>query len=489
MLGTFRQSKNVSLIVIASLLSVLLGVGIGSGIEHFYSLSPAAHAAGYSAPAPAQGLPDFVSLVKKVGPAVVNISTTQIRKTAQDVPSPFGEEDPFNDFWQRFFGGRIPRGPQRQRGLGSGFIIDRDGTILTNYHVVDGAQKIVVTLSDGRSFDAKVLGRDQKTDIAIVKIDAPQDLPVVTLGDSDRLEVGEWVLAIGDPFGLDHTVTSGIVSAKGRQIGAGPYDSFIQTDASINPGNSGGPLLNMRGEVVGINSAIFSQSGGNIGIGFAIPTNLVKGILPQLKNKGRVVRGYLGSVIQRVTPELADSLGLKSPHGALVAETTKDGPATRAGIRPGDVIVEFDGKEIKDSSDLPLQVASVTPGKTVQIKILRDSKEMTLPITVGEMKENEVVASTEEEGDFGLAVQPVTPEVAESLGLNRTEGVVITSVKPGSPADEAGLQRGDVITQVNRHPVRGVADYNREVEKTGKGKSLLLLVKRGEGSLFLALKR
>jgi len=478
MFRKFSQSKNTGpfLIVIASLLSVLVGVGIGSGIQHFYSISQTAHAANYPA-VTAQGVPDFVNLVKKVGPAVVNISTTQVRKTAQDVPSPFGGEDPSNEFWKRFFGGQIPRGPQRQRGLGSGFIIDRDGTILTNYHVVDGAEKTVVTLSDGRSFDAKVLGRDQKTDIAIVKINAPQDLPVVTLGDSDRLEVGEWVLAIGDPFGLDHTVTSGIVSAKGRQIGAGPYDNFIQTDASINPGNSGGPLLNMRGEVVGINTAIFSQSGGNIGIGFAIPTNLVKGVLPQLKNKGKVVRGYLGTVIQRVTPELADTLGLKSPHGALVAETTKGGPAEHAGIRGGDVIVE-----------LPLQVASVAPGKTVEVKILRDSKEMTLPLTVGEMKENEVVASTEE-GDFGLAVQTVTPEVADSLGLDRAEGVVVTSVKPGSPADEAGLQRGDVITQVDRRPVRSVADYNQEVEKTGKGKSLLLLVKRGDGSLFLALKR
>ena len=489
MFRKFSQSKNTGpfLIVIASLLSVLVGVGIGSGIQHFYSISQTAHAANYPA-VTAQGVPDFVSLVKKVGPAVVNISTTQVRKTAQDVPAPFGGEDPSNEFWKRFFGGQIPRGPQRQRGLGSGFIIDRDGTILTNYHVVDGAEKTVVTLSDGRSFDAKVLGRDQKTDIAIVKINAPQDLPVVTFGDSDRLEVGEWVLAIGDPFGLDHTVTSGIVSAKGRQIGAGPYDNFIQTDASINPGNSGGPLLNMRGEVVGINTAIFSQSGGNIGIGFAIPTNLVKGVLPQLKNKGKVVRGYLGTVIQRVTPELADTLGLKSPHGALVAETTKGGPAEHAGIRAGDVIVEFNGKEIKDSADLPLQVASVAPGKTVEVKILRDSKEMTLPLTVGEMKENEVVASTEE-GDFGLAVQTVTPEVADSLGLDRAEGVVVTSVKPGSPADEAGLQRGDVITQVDRRPVRSVADYNQEVEKTGKGKSLLLLVKRGDGSLFLALKR
>src|SRR6266550_5601741 len=376
---TRKKSVAISSLVVGSMLCVLAGVGISGAIDHYYGtgkIVPVASNA--AAPAVVQGLPDFASLAKKVGPSVVNVSTTQMRKAAAD-PSPFDNDDPMSEFWQRFFGGRMPRGPQRQTGLGSGFIIDSNGTILTNYHVVDGAQKIAVTLSDGKNYDAKVVGKDQKTDIAVIKIDAGQDLPVVTLGDSDRLEVGEWVLAIGDPFGLDHTVTSGIVSAKGRQIGAGPYDNFIQTDASINPGNSGGPLLNMRGEVVGINTAIFSQSGGNIGIGFAIPTNLVKGVLPQLKNKGKVVRGYLGTVIQRVTPELADTLGLKSPHGALVAETTKGGPAEHAGIRVGDVIVEFNGKEIKDSAELPLQVASVAPGKTVEVKILRDSKEMTLP--------------------------------------------------------------------------------------------------------------
>jgi serine protease Do len=489
MVRRFTQGKNAGpfIVSIVGLLSLLVSVGIGNGIEYFYSVSPTAHAASASATT-TQGLPDFVSLVKKVGPVVVNVSTTQIRTSAEAFPAPFGSEDPFNQFGQRFFGGRIPRGPQRQRGLGSGFIIDRDGTILTNYHVVDGAEKIVVTLSDGRSFDGKVLGRDQKTDIAIVKINAAQDLPVAPLGDSDQLEVGEWVMAIGNPFGLDHTVTTGIVSAKGRQIGAGPYDNFIQTDASINPGNSGGPLLNMRGEVVGINTAIFSRSGGNIGIGFAIPTNLVKGVLPQLKDKGKVVRGYLGAVIQRVTPELAETLGLKSPQGALVVETAKDGPAERAGVRPGDVIVEFNGTKIKDSTDLPLQVAGLAPGKGVQIKILRDSKEMTLPLTVGEMKENKVIASSEE-GDLGLAVQPVTPEIAENLGLDQAQGVVIASVKPGSPADEAGLQKGDVITEINRRAVRSLGDYRREAGKTDKGKSLLLLVRRGQGSLFLALKR
>jgi serine protease Do len=435
----------------------------------------------------AAALPDFASLAKKLGPAVVNISTTQVRRTAEPAPAPFGDGDPFGQFWERFFGREFPRGPQRQSGLGSGFVIDRDGTILTNYHVVDGAQKIVVKLSDGRSFDAKVLGKDQKTDIAIIKIDTGQDLPAATLGDSDRLEVGEWVMAIGNPFGLDHTVTSGIVSAKGRHIGAGPYEDFIQTDASINPGNSGGPLINLRGEVVGINTAIFSQSGGNIGIGFAIPTNLVKELLPNLKDNGKVVRGYLGVTIQKITPEIAESLGMKQSSGALVADVAKAGPAERAGIKTGDVIVKFNGKEIKDSGELPLLAARTAPGKQAQLKILRNGKELTLPLTVGEFREREVVAAAEN-GGLGLAVQPVTASMAAELGLERAEGLVITSIKPGSPAEEAGLQRGDVIAEINRRPVRNLSDYNRAVEKIEKGKSLLFLVRRGEGSLFLALK-
>jgi serine protease Do len=486
---TKKTSVAVSSLVVGSMLCVLAGVGMSGAIEHYYGsggIVPVASTP--AAPAAAQGLPDFANLAKKVGPSVVNVSTTQVRKTAADMPAPFDNDDPMSQFWQRFFGGRLPRGPQRQTGLGSGFIIDRNGTILTNYHVVDAAQKISVTLSDGKSYDAKVIGKDQKTDIAVIKIDAGQDLPVATLGDSDRLEVGEWVMAIGNPFGLDHTVTSGIVSAKGRQIGAGPYDNFIQTDASINPGNSGGPLLNLRGEVVGITTAIFSQSGGNIGIGFAIPTNSIKELLPQLKDKGRVVRGYLGTTVQKITPEIADSLGLKQQRGALVADVMKGSPAERAGIKTGDVIVEFNSKEIKDSADLPTLVARIAPGTTVPLKVLRDGKEISLPIAVGEMKENEVAAATQE-GDLGLAVQPVTPEIAQSLGLERPEGLVITEVKPGSSADEAGLRAGDLITQINRRPVKNLADYNREMARSEKGQSVLLLVRRGQSSVFLALKR
>jgi len=485
---TKQKSIRVSSLVFGSLLCLLAGVSISSAIDQYQAGGRMAAVANAQAPAVSQGLPDFATLAKRVGPSVVNVSTTQVRKAAADVPSPFDGDDPMSQFWQRFFGGRIPRGSQRQMGLGSGFIIDRNGTILTNYHVVDGAQKISVTLSDGKSYDAKVIGKDQKTDIAVIKIDAGEDLPAVTLGDSDRLDVGEWVMAIGNPFGLDHTVTSGIVSAKGRQIGAGPYDNFIQTDASINPGNSGGPLINLRGEVVGITTAIYSQSGGNIGIGFAIPTNSIKEVLPQLKDKGRVVRGYLGTTVQKITPEIADSLGVKQQRGALVADVVRGSPAERAGIKTGDIITEFNSKEVKDSTELPGLVARVAPGTGTSIKVLRDGKEMTLAITVGEMKDTEVAASGQQ-GELGLAVQPVTPEVAQSLGLDRAEGLVITEVKPGSAADDAGLREGDLITQINRRPVKNLADYNREMAQSKKGQSVLLLVRRGDSSVFLALKR
>jgi len=374
--------------------------------------------------------------------------------------------------------------------LGSGFIIDSDGSILTNNHVVENAQKIVVRLSgDEQDYEAKVVGRDPKTDIAIIKINAKTNLLAATLGDSDRLEVGEWVVAIGNPFGLDGTVTSGIVSAKGRHnITQGAYDNFIQTDASINPGNSGGPLINLRGEVVGINTAIFSRTGVNIGIGFAIPVNLVKELLPQLRGKGKVTRGYLGVLIQKVTPDIAESLGMDKGYGALVANVSKDGPADKAGVKVGDVIVEFDGKEVKDSGDLPIVVARTPVDKKVRMKVLRDKKVVTLTVAVGELKEEEVVAAVPDKGELGMTVQKLTPQIAESLGLDKTEGVVVTAVEPGSAADEAGIRRGDVIVEVDRKPIRSLDEYKKTVAAIRKGKGVLFLVRRGESTLFLALK-
>ena len=480
-------------LVAISLVCVFSGIGIGGAVEHHSSQSalarvnakPTADAGRSTTP---RGALDFATLAKKIGPAVVNVSTTYLRQNGQATPGPFGSDDPMSQFWQRFFGQPSPGGQQKQMGVGSGFVVDRDGTIVTNYHVVDGAEKISVTLSDGKHFAAEVLGKDQKTDIAVIKIRAPQLLPAVSLGDSDRLEVGEWVMAIGNPFGLDHTVTSGIVSAKGRHIGAGPYDDFIQTDAKINPGNSGGPLVNMRGEVVGINTAIFSRSGGNIGIGFAIPANLVKEILPQLRSVGRVVRGYVGLEVQEITPEIANALGLTHAGGALVDDVDKGGPAERAGIKTGDIIVAFDGKAIKDAADLPGQAARITPGTAVPVSITRDDQPITLTVTVHDLNEDEVVARSAD-GDLGLIVQTLTSDLADELGLIRAEGVIIVLVQPDSVAEEAGLRQGDVITEINRQRVVNVSGYNSALAKTGKGKSLLFHVIRGAGSLFLAMKR
>src|SRR5689334_10916377 len=481
-------------LVLTALVSLAVGLGISGSLDW---LAPSRANMGDAGTAPevrtSAGLPDFVNLTKKVKPIVVNISTTQVsegRGSQQEFGSPFGggEEDPFNDFWRRFFGGPVPRGPQRQRSLGSGFIIDADGSILTNNHVVENASKIVVKLSDDQEYEAKVIGRDQKTDIAIIRIEGKPNLPAASLGDSDKLEVGEWVVAIGNPFGLDSTVTSGIVSAKGRHIGQGPYDNFIQTDTSINPGNSGGPLINLRGEVIGINTAIFSRTGGNMGIGFAIPVNLAKELLPQLRGKGKVTRGYLGVLIQKVTPEIAESLGMDKNSGALVANVSKDGPADKAGVKVGDVIVEFDGKEVKDSGDLPILVARTAVDKKAQLKVLRDKKEVTLTVAVGELKDEEVVATAPEKGELGLTVQRLTPQMAESLGLEKSEGVVVTAVEPGSAADEAGIRRGDIILEVDRKTVRNLDEYKKAIAGARKGRGVLFLVRRGDNTLFLALK-
>jgi serine protease Do len=490
----YPWSGNFSLkgVVLVALVSLVVGLGISGSLD-WLAPGRAVNLIGEDGNSDSRvgvQLPDFVALAKKLKPIVVNISSTQVSEAhgPQEFGNPFGEDDPFNDFWRRFFGGPVPRGPQRQRSLGSGFIIDADGSILTNNHVVENAQKIVVKLADEQEYEAKVIGRDPKTDIAVIRINAKTSLPAAALGDSDRLEVGEWVVAIGNPFGLDSTVTSGIVSAKGRHIGQGPYDNFIQTDASINPGNSGGPLINLKGEVIGINTAIFSRSGTNIGIGFAIPINLVKELLPQLRGKGKVTRGYLGVLIQKVTPDIAESLGMDKGYGALVANVSKDGPAERAGVKVGDVIVEFDGKEIKDSGDLPIIVARTPVDKKVRMKVLRDKKEVFLTVSVGELKEEEVAAAVPEKGELGMTVQRLTPQIAESLGLEKADGVVVTAVEPGSAADEAGIRRGDVILEVDRKPIRNLDEYKNSIAGIRKGKGVLFLVRRGESTLFLALK-
>ncbi|MEX0806125.1 MAG: DegQ family serine endoprotease [Candidatus Binatia bacterium] len=450
-------------------------------------------------PAKSTGLPNFVELAEKLAPVVVNISTTQAASRQEPSPNPFGgqgpfgEDDPFSEFWRRFFGDQFgaPGGPRSapRRGLGSGFIIDQKGLVLTNNHVVENAEKITVKLADDREFGAKVVGRDPKTDLAVIQItEGKGNFPVAPLGDSSRLRVGEWVVAMGSPFGLDNTLTAGVVSAKGRQIGAGPYDNFIQTDASINPGNSGGPLVNLRGEVVGINTAIFSRSGGNLGIGFAIPINLAKEILPELIKSGKVSRGWLGVTIQRMTPEIAESMGLEKTHGALVANVMQGSPADHAGIKTGDVIVEYDGQKIEDSSQLPLLVARTPVGKSVKTTVLRDKKQTPLTIKVGELKDEEVVASAPQQGKLGLTVQNITPPIAESLGLKRAEGVVITSVEAQSAAAEAGLRRGDVVLEVNRKNIANAGDYEKAIDAAKPGSNVLFLIRRGDNNLFLALR-
>jgi len=435
-----------------------------------------------------RALPSFASLAAEVSPTVVYIKVVAVEKTTQSgpgfgfPPNPFGEDAPFPGFRSPF--PTPPPGGFRRQGSGSGFIIRGDGVILTNNHVVEDAKDITVTLTDKREFSAKVLGRDPKTDLAVLKIEPKGDLPVAKLGDSQALQVGDWVMAIGNPFGLSNTVTAGIVSAKGRVIGAGPYDDFIQTDAPINPGNSGGPLFNEQGEVVGINSAIFSQTGGNVGIGFAVPINLAKQLLPELETKGSVTRGWLGVAIQKVTPELAHSLGADEAKGALVADVTAGSPAEKGGMQRGDLIVAYDGKKVEDSSSLPALVAATSIGKTVPVEIVRNGRNRTLEVTVSRLAEQEAAAEepATQKSKWGLALRNPRPEEREQLGLKKGEGVVVENVLPDSPAAEAGVQEGDVILQANQTTVGSVAELKKAVEKVAADKPLLLLLRRADGN-------
>src|SRR4030043_1923085 len=403
-----------------------------------------------AAPSVAQLVPrSFSDIAKKAKPSVVNISTTQVIKSwtfsQRPFQSPFGENDPFGDFFERFFGNRMPRGDYRTNSLGSGFIIDKEGYILTNNHMVESADEVKVILSDKREFKAEIIGRDPKTDLALIKIEDAKDLEPLTLGDSEKLEVGDWVVAIGNPYGLENTVTAGIVSAKYRQIGTSSYDNYIQTDASINRGNSGGPLLNTPGEVIGINTAIFSQSGGSIGIGFAIPINMAKDLLPQLKT-GKVIRGWLGVMIQKVTPELKQKLDLKDEKGALVADVTPGGPAEKAGIQRGDVIISFNGKEIKEMSELPYVVASTPVGKSAHVEVLRKGQKQSLEVKLAELKdEKEAPVATEAKPRLGMTVEDLTPEMAKNFGLSEAKGVVVVQGEDGSSAAGAGVGGGEGV--------------------------------------------
>jgi serine protease Do len=432
----------------------------------------------------------FAPLVKTLTPAVVNINTT---KVVERSGHPFGfhgspfQHDPFDEFFNRFFG-QMPHRKFKQRSLGSGFIISADGYIITNNHVIEDADEIKVTLSDEKDYPARIIGTDVKTDLALLKIEVDHDLPVAELGDSDDLEVGDWVIAIGNPFGLERTVTAGIVSARGRVIGSGPYDDFIQTDASINPGNSGGPLFNVDGEVVGINTAIVASGQG---IGFAIPVNMAKDLLPQLKT-GKVSRGWLGVQIQKVTPELAESFGLKEETGALVADVVADSPAAKAGLKTGDIITAFNGRPVDEMNDLPRMVAAVPPGEKVTVTFLRDGREKRVTVTLGELEKGEMAAAGGDDAGvaevLGLSVRQVTSEIAAYYHLSVEQGVVITDVDPDGLGAEGGLRPGDLLLQVNDEKIETVKDFQRAVEKAKQNKLIRFLVQRQHGRLFVVLR-
>ncbi len=438
----------------------------------------------------AANLPDFVALSKQLKPAVVNISTA--KKIKQRRPNfPGSPRSPYNDFFDEFFDRFMqnqPQVPRKQKALGSGFIISKDGYILTNDHVVNGADVVTVKLSDSRTFEAVIKGQDEKLDLALLKIDTGEDLPVAELGDSDGLEVGQWVMAIGNPFGLEQTVTAGIVSAKGRVIGAGPYDDFIQTDASINPGNSGGPLFDTEGKVVGINTAIIA---GGQGIGFATPINAAREIISQLKETGHVIRGWLGVTVQPMTDELAESFKLKETRGALVAEVVPDSPADKAGVKRGDIIVTYEGNPVTETKDLPRLVAATPIDKKIDLGILRDGKDKTLKVTIAKLDDGgpdtSKLAATEK-GQLGLALTNITPELAQRYGLEGTEGVLITAIDPNSSAADSNLRRGDLILEVNGKNTGNIDAFRTAVAKVKKDDILRLLVKRGNAILYTTLK-
>ena len=440
----------------------------------------------------ATSLPDFRQIVREHSSAVVKIIVEQ--SPSQNNGGQSGQEQ-IPEELRRFFEFRGAPPSERQRmGMGSGFIVSDDGFILTNNHVVDGADSVLVRMSDRREFDAEVVGTDPRSDLALLRIDAA-DLPMLKLADNDDLEVGEWVLAIGSPFGLDYSVTAGIVSAKGRSLPTEQnenYVPFIQTDVAINPGNSGGPLFNLDGEVVGVNSQIFTRSGGSIGLSFAIPSSVASNVIKQLKKNGRVTRGWLGVTIQDVDKTLAKSFGLKRAGGALIADMSNDGPAAKAGLRSGDIIVKFDGKPIPTSADLPHMVGLVAPGSTVEVELVRDKKSQTISVKVGGLESDDSYtlsagdADEHRGGRLGMEVESLSPESLEHLGVSG--GVVVRRVESGSIAAESGLRVDDVITLIDTSPIQSVETFERAVDTLKDGGSVPLRLIRQGSSLFIALK-
>jgi serine protease Do len=439
----------------------------------------------------------FTHVAKDAIDTVVFIQVEKTIKAGQSI-SPFEYNNPFDlfndDFFNRFFGHRYPhmRRPReyKQQGWGSGFIISENGYVLTNHHVVGDADRITVRLKDKREFKAKIIGTDARSDVALIKIEDAEDLPVLPLGDSDFLEVGEWVMAIGNPFGLSHTLTVGVVSAKGRTtVGITDYEDFIQTDAAINPGNSGGPLINLEGEAVGINSAIFSKSGGYMGIGFAIPINMVKSIKDQLIESGEVSRGYLGVMIQDLTEDLKESFDLGETEGVLIANVTEDSPADKGGIKRGDVVIEFNDTKVTSVGQFRNRVALTPPGKKVNLTIIRKGKKKTLSLKLGNLKEGEIAKATQSDmlNDLGLTVQNLPDDLARQYGYEAQNGVLISQVNPGSSAQFAGLRPGMLILEVNRQSVKIVKELLEALEESRRSKKVLLLVQDGRYSKYVML--
>lgn len=486
--------KAVKIMVVSTLISFLpvFCYALDSGIDNLKQTSKA-----------------FASVAKKVSPAVVFIRVEGTAKSENTpLTLPFGNQSPFGDeFFKRFFGEDFPGFQMQPRhgqpgserkvmGQGSGFVFKTDKGllsdktyILTNNHVVENADDIKVTFNNGREYKGKITGRDPQSDIAVIEIKA-SDLPLLRIADSSQVDVGEWVVAIGNPFGLSHTLTVGVVSAKGRtSVGINDYEDFIQTDAAINPGNSGGPLVNLEGEVVGINTAIFTRSGGYMGIGFAIPSNLAINIAEQLIEHGEVTRGYLGVVIQALTADLAEAFDIEHGKGILIAQVSEDSPAEKAGLKEGDVIIRFQGKEVSDVGDFRNRVALAGPNTEASLTILRDGKQKVIKVAIGHLTEDKLLAKgeTKSAGEIGITVQNLTKELADQFNVNPGEGVLISEVKPGSVAARAGIKSGQVIAQVNRKPVNSVAEFKQAIKSSEKEKRVLLLIKSGEMSRFVAL--
>jgi len=490
----FEREQSVNGYAVAALLTVMTLAGLVISDGSGGGLTPPAWAS--SSVEPPMVPASFSQLAEAVGPTVVNIRTVKTLKGGGPVfrhfqREPGGRENPFNEFFERFFGDEMQR-EFKQPSLGSGFIIDKVGHVVTNNHVIEDADQIKVKLDDENEFDAQVIGRDPSTDLALLKIKSnSHDFPVVKLGDSAQLKVGQWVVAIGSPFGLERTVTAGIVSAKGRVIGSGPYDDFIQTDASINPGNSGGPLLNLQGEVVGINTAIIASGQG---IGFAIPINLAKGVIAQLKAGGEVTRGWLGVAIQDVNQEMAEYYGIETKKGVFVADVFKGDPADAAGIKPKDIIVEVNGQKVESTRQLTSLVAAIPVGQSAKLKVIRDGQTKTFNVKIAKRDDGKVAARSEtpekREDQLGLRVSGLTPEIAQRFNIREASGVIVIDVQSGSQADEAGVRVGDIIKEVNHQAVESVKNYSEALKKISKDGAVNLFIwRKNAGFLVIKLKK